>query len=61
MLTIKDSVLVGSARASSGASWTVGIPPGLSGNSIMLQVVALDTSASNGLFAASDAHEVRFP
>lgn len=35
------------------------VPPGFGGLSLMVQPVALSTAASNGLFAAGDAHEIR--
>ena len=42
-----------------GATWLWLAPPGFAGLSVQLQVVALDGSAANGLFAASDSHELR--
>lgn len=36
------------------------IPPGLAGNSLMLQALTVTNTASNGFFAASNAKELRF-
>ncbi|MFM1873036.1 MAG: Concanavalin A-like lectin/glucanase superfamily, partial [Planctomycetota bacterium] len=45
--------------SSAGATWLWPAPPGFAGLSVMLQAVALDPTAANGLFVASDAHELR--
>ena len=42
-----------------GGSWSIVIPAGLGGASLMLQPVALHALASNGLFALGDGHEIR--
>ncbi len=41
------------------ANWTFPVPSGFAGVSLMLQPIALDPAAANGLFAAGDAHEIR--
>lgn len=43
-----------------GLTLTYQIPPGLSGSSFMVQGLALNAGAANGIFAASDAHEIEF-
>ena len=52
-----------------GWDWATPIPPGLAGNSLFLQAIAFPnaapapftpTPAANGLFASTDAHEIRF-
>ncbi len=42
-----------------GANWLWVAPMGFLGISVQLQAVALDAAAANGLFAASDSHELR--
>ena len=44
---------------SSGIRFGVGIPPGLTGLSILLQGVLISPNAANGVLATTDAHEVR--
>jgi len=41
------------------ATWTAVVPPGIAGTSAILQAGALSALARNGLFVASDAHEIR--
>lgn len=42
-----------------GTTWTVTMPTGLAGSNIMLQAVAITTTATNGLFASSDGHKIQ--
>ena len=42
-----------------GFMFTTVAPAALSGQSVMFQAVALSGTASNGLFAATDAHELQ--
>ena len=46
--------------APGGGVWTVAIPPGLGGASLMLQPAAIHPAVQNGVFALGDGHEVRF-
>jgi hypothetical protein len=41
-----------------GSSLSFSVPPGLSGTSVMLQAVVAFPAAPNGLFVASEAHEI---
>ena len=43
-----------------GGQWTIAVPPGLSGLSLMLQPAAIHPAVLNGVFALGDGHEVRF-
>ena len=43
-----------------GGTWSIAIPAGLGGASLMLQPVALHALVGNGLFAVGDGHEARF-
>jgi hypothetical protein len=43
-----------------GGLWTIAVPPGLSGLSLMLQPAAIHPAVLNGVFALGDGHEVRF-
>jgi len=43
-----------------GTSTFFGAPAGLSGTSLMLQALVVDSNASNGIFAASDGYEIQF-
>ena len=44
-----------------GVSLQSTVPTGLSGMSLILQAVAVSSSANNGFFAAASAHEIQFP
>ena len=46
--------------APSGGFWSITIPPGLSGASLMLQPAAIHPTLPNGGFALGDGHEIRF-
>ncbi|MEC7582899.1 MAG: hypothetical protein VYE77_01160 [Planctomycetota bacterium] len=35
-------------------------PPGLAGSSVMIQGLVINSSTTNGLYAATDGHEIRF-
>lgn len=41
-----------------GGVWSLTLPPGFAGTSLMLQPVALHASAANGLFIIGDGHEI---
>lgn len=43
-----------------GLTFNVAIPAGLFGNSLMLQALSLSSTAINGVFAATDGHEIAF-
>jgi hypothetical protein len=43
-----------------GATLTYLIPPGFGGSSFIVQGLALNSGAANGIFAASNAHEIEF-
>lgn len=43
-----------------GTQLQLAVPPGLNGFSVLLQAIVLDGAAGNGIYATSDAHEVRF-
>lgn len=43
-----------------GTSTFFGVPSGLGGTSLMLQALAVDPTATNGIFAASDGYEIQF-
>ena len=36
------------------------VPPGLAGYSLLMQSLTLSVTATNGIYAATDAHEIRF-
>lgn len=46
--------------APAGGQWTIAVPPGLAGLSLMLQPAAIHPAVQNGVFALGDGHEVRF-
>lgn len=43
-----------------GSTYGYGIPVGLTGQSLMIQCLAIAGNAANGIYAASTAHEIRF-
>ena len=43
-----------------GGAWSIAIPPGLAGASLMLQPAAIHPAVQNGVFALGDGHEARF-
>ena len=43
-----------------GGSWSIVVPAGLAGQSLMLQPVVLHPAVANGVFAIGDGHEIRF-
>ena len=48
------------ALAPGGGAWSIAIPPGLAGASLMLQPAAIHPAVQNGVFALGDGHEARF-
>ena len=46
--------------APGGGAWSIAIPPGLAGASLMLQPAAIHPAVQNGVFALGDGHEARF-
>jgi hypothetical protein len=46
--------------APGGGAWSLAIPGGLGGLSLMLQPAAIHPAVQNGVFALGDGHEVRF-
>lgn len=46
--------------APGGSVYSFITPPGLSGNSTILQTLALTSGAANGFFATSSAHQIQF-
>ncbi len=46
--------------APGGGMWSIPIPPGLAGASLMLQPAAVHPSLPNGGFTLGDGHEIRF-
>ena len=45
--------------AASGFSASFGLPTGITGTSIILQGLVLSSTAANGIFASTDAHEIQ--
>jgi len=43
-----------------GNQMTFVVPSGLAGFNILLQALTLSPAAANGVYAASDGHEIRF-
>jgi hypothetical protein len=48
------------ALAPGGGAWSIAIPGGLGGLSLMLQPAAIHPAVQNGVFALGDGHEARF-
>jgi hypothetical protein len=54
-VVIAGPVVLGPA----GGSWSISVPPGLGGTSLMLQPTAIHSAVQNGVFALGDGHEIR--